>query len=137
MRATTGSCPEQQGKEPACIASRNHAFQTILMFARAVPAEHRPMDTMSTLPYPGHTSQHTDEHASWDIRDTGARRGWHRLTHDAVVMAWTRDPEVMCDLVATLMDIHLRQCSRSAERTLDELHLMISLELQQLSGEPD
>ncbi len=62
---------------------------------------------------------------------------WHRLTQAAVLMAWHRDPEVMCDLVATLMDIHLHHCQRRPERTLDELHLMIALELQQLSGEPD
>ncbi|AKC87405.1 hypothetical protein [Pseudoxanthomonas suwonensis] len=77
-----------------------------------------------------------DERGGWDPHDHGGK-GWHQLTHAAVVMAWRRDPEVMCDLVATLMDIHLHHCRRSAERTLDELHLMISLELQQLSGEPD
>ena len=70
-------------------------------------------------------------------RAAGDSHGWHRITHAAVVMAWARDPDVMCDLVATLMDIHLSRCGRSAERTLDELHLMISMELQQLAGEPD
>lgn len=63
--------------------------------------------------------------------------GWHRLTHAAVVLAWSRDPDVMCDLVATLLDIHLHHCSRAVERTLDELHLMVAMELQQLGGEPD
>ena len=41
------------------------------------------------------------------------------------------------DLVATLLDIHLRRSSGRAELTLDELHLMIALELQQVSGDPD
>ncbi|WP_372015519.1 hypothetical protein [Pseudoxanthomonas sp. 10H] len=62
---------------------------------------------------------------------------WHQLTHAAVGLAWTRDPEVMNDLVATLLDIHLQHSPRAPERTLDELHLMIALELQQLSGDPD
>jgi hypothetical protein len=52
-------------------------------------------------------------------------------------MAWTRDPDVMNDLVATLLDIHLHHSLLPPERTLDELHLMVALELQQLSGEPD
>ena len=43
----------------------------------------------------------------------------------------------MSDLVATLLDIHLRRSSGRAELTLDELHLMIALELQQVSGDPD
>jgi hypothetical protein len=66
-----------------------------------------------------------------------ANQDWHRTTQTAVVLAWMRDPDVMCDLVATLMDIHLHHCNRSTEHTLDELHLMISLELQSLSAEPD
>jgi|GEM_PF-1771075 len=96
---------------------------------------HAAMDTM-TLPYSGGASLFRDER-SVHARRALATASRHRLVHDAVVMAWSRDPEVMCDLVATLMDIHLRHCSRSAERTLDELHLMIALELQELGGEPD
>ena len=74
-------------------------------------------------------------------RRTGVRitpaTDWHGITHAAVGMAWTRDPDVMNDLVATLLDIHLHHSLLPPERTLDELHLMVALELQQLSGEPD
>lgn len=103
------------------------------------------MDTM-TLPQARHALPHMDEcpiwpfvgdSRSWQPPPPAVDPEWHRLTHSAVVMAWTRDPDVMCDLVATLMDIHLRRSSASLEVTLDELHLMISMELQQLSGEPD
>jgi hypothetical protein len=97
--------------------------------------DHAAMDTM-TLPYCGGASLFKDERTA-RARRTLAAASLHRLTHDAVVMAWTRDPDVMCDLVATLMDIHLHRCDRSAERTLDELHLMIALELQELGPDPD
>jgi hypothetical protein len=100
------------------------------------------MDTMSTLPNPGQASPLTDELPAWSLREArpDARpdpRAWHRLTHDAVVLAMTRDPDVICDLVATLMDIHLQHCNRSTEDTLDELHLMIALELEALHPSPD
>lgn len=52
-------------------------------------------------------------------------------------MAWARDPDVLCDLVATLLDIHLHHCNRVAEDTLDELHLMVAMELQELGAFPD
>lgn len=94
------------------------------------------MDTMTLLPYSWHASPFTDERTRRATRDSVAA-AWHRLTHDAVAMAWTRDPEVMCDLVATLMDIHLHHSDVPAERTLDELHLMISMELQELGADPD
>ncbi|MBO9716080.1 MAG: hypothetical protein J7507_04550 [Pseudoxanthomonas sp.] len=66
-----------------------------------------------------------------------SRGDWHGITYTAVGMAWTRDPDVMNDLVATLLDIHLHHSVLPPERTLDELHLMVALELQQLSGEDD
>lgn len=91
---------------------------------------------MTLLPHPWYAPPFTDERTTPADRDTAAGT-WHQLTHDAVVMAWTRDPDVMCDLVATLMDIHLRRSDVPAERTLDELHLMISMELQELGADPD
>lgn len=94
------------------------------------------MDTTTTLPAAGHASPPRDR-PSRAHAPLAHDADLHRLTHAAVVMAWARDPDVMCDLVATLLDIHLYHCQRSSERTLDELHLMIALELQQLRGEPD
>jgi hypothetical protein len=108
------------------------------MFAPRARCEHRAMDTISTLPHTGHASFFTDEVPHRGIRE--ARKdasAWHRLTHDAVVMAWARDPDVLCDLVATLLDIHLHHCNRVTEDTLDELHLMVALELQELDPSPD
>lgn len=100
------------------------------------------MDTMLAMPIvPRHASTAKDEAVPRGATPHDRRRvdadTWHRLTQAAVTMAWSRDPDVMSDLVATLMDIHLHHCDRLPDRTLDELHLMISLELQQLSGEPD
>ena len=96
------------------------------------------MDTISTLPHTGHASFFTDHAPGRGTREARAdARAWHRLTHDAVVMAWMRDPDVLCDLVATLLDIHLHHCNRVAEDTLDELHLMVALELQELGAFPD
>lgn len=110
------------------------------MAGERVRRKHCAMDTMTLPLHTRHASPFTDERPGPGGRGTGTQvsPSWHELTQAAVVMAWTRDPDVMCDLVATLMDIHLRHCNtRSAERTLDELHLMIALELQELSGEPD
>lgn len=97
--------------------------------------QHRDMDTMQAMPRHWHASPDAD--ASNEAPPATRIDYWHRLTHAAVIMAWRRDPDVMSDLVATLLDIHLRRSSGRAELTLDELHLMIALELQQVSGDPD
>lgn len=101
------------------------------MVAAGASVQHRPMDTMQAKPGRDAPPE----------RRTDPRRAhsgdWHGITHAAVGMAWTRDPDVMNDLVATLLDIHLHHSLLPPERTLDELHLMVALELQQLSGEPD
>ena len=96
------------------------------------------MDTMQAMPDMGHASQGRDAMPDYPPQTRQPPPGhWHQLTHAAVGMAWTRDPEVMNDLVATLLDIHLHHSPRTPERTLDELHLMIALELGQLSGDAD
>lgn len=55
-------------------------------------------------------------------------------TFAAVMLAWKRDPEVMCELVATVLDIYLRRSRPCSVRALDELHLMVALELEQLAA---
>ena len=107
------------------------------MVAATSPVQHHAMDTMQATQA---MQRKPGKDASPEPR-TDPRRaspdGWHGITHAAVGMAWTRDPDVMNDLVATLLDIHLHHSLLPPERTLDELHLMVALELQQLSNEAD
>ena len=113
-------------------------FQTIPMAMRCALHQHHCMDTMQAMPDMGHASQGRDATPDYPTHARHTPPGaWHELTHAAVGMAWTRDPEVMNDLVGTLLDFHLHHRPGAPEAPLDELHLMIALELQQLSGEPD
>jgi hypothetical protein len=92
------------------------------------------MALLSTPPDYAHPTPATDEGPAAQVHHAHVRP-WHQLTVAAIARAWAHDPDVICDLVATLLDIHLRHSDRSSDLTLDELHLMIALELQQLGGE--
>jgi hypothetical protein len=108
------------------------------MVTATASMQHRAMDTMQATPQAMQAKPGKDAPPERRMDPRRARSGhWHGITHAAVGMAWTRDPDVMNDLVATLLDIHLHHSLLPPERTLDELHLMVALELQQLSGEAD
>ena len=62
---------------------------------------------------------------------------WQRLLPEAISLAWRNDPEVMSRLLGTVLAAHLQLHEQRMQSTLDELHLMISMELQALAGYPD
>jgi len=59
------------------------------------------------------------------------------LLCEAVLLAWRHDPQVMSQLLASLLAMHMHPGPRHMDTTLDELQLMISMELQALAGYPD
>lgn len=93
---------------------------------------------MDTIPAPA-LSPHAPRRHALPAPPPGVPpiRGWEHLLPQAVSLAWRHDPEVMSQLLASLLVMHLQPQARRMEATFDELHLMISLELQALAGYPE